>query len=140
MGVSGNWRINYELSPNNRDPWYPKELNDIPGFSDDNPVAQPVSRSDCRRAMDIISAKDNRVIFQGITCNSFIRNITFNFVAVIKKYDYINGVCEESTKYNTPGIYKSKEACELANKYNLTEEKFNEITQLINNIKGKKCG
>ncbi len=138
--ISGTWQIDYELSPNNKSPWSPRTLKDIPGFSDDNLVAQSVARSNCGRAVDIISAKDGRIIFQGITCNSYIRNIVFTFTADINKYDSINGVCEQASKYGTPGFYESKETCELANKYNLTEEEFNEITQLINNIKDKKCG
>ena len=64
--------------------------------------------------------------------------VTVNCLGVY--HDYLNGECILSTTYNTPGIYESKEACELANKFKFTEEEFNQINQLINKIKGEKCG
>lgn len=68
-----------------------------------------------------------------------------------KNYDCLNGNCIESTVYETPGLYRTLEECQIVcgtvtnnecppGHVCLTTSEFSQISSLASQIKGEICG
>ncbi|MDJ0677030.1 MAG: hypothetical protein QNJ36_16885 [Calothrix sp. MO_167.B42] len=145
-GVPGTWTISYQLSPNGTSGWESRQVA-APGFSDDNLFWQSKTLSGCTRSSDILSGCNGRTVFANITCNAFIRNISYQFVPEQVRFDCLNGTCVPSTQYDTEGTYQSLVECEAVcgsgsgcNGECVSKAKLSQLKNLSNRLKRKNCG
>lgn len=112
-GCDGQWQINYTYNGNNSNSYI------FDGKSKDFPVVLDDPQPGCSQPKSIFSSCDGRML-TGLSCNASIGTYSFTFIPGPNckpgedgnTYDCLNGQCVTSSKYTTPGIYKSLADCQ----------------------------
>lgn len=103
-GRKGTWTIEYTFSGGTTQPAIYADANE-----DDNPYfSNEGGRAVLRSACD--GRNMEPPYFAGVF--SSVSIVSESFVPNSEKYDCLNGTCVGSTRYKTPGIYKSLVDCQ----------------------------